>query len=179
MISYLSSAAGSAMKGKSPLLISVFFFILFIGLSGFGLNSVGRRLKVSHMEARFGAAESALRQGQMQVAGRGYRGGLEAWHQALELGCYYPDISGEYLLAGNCYQQQRQPRAAIKCYEEGLPCDPVSISLLTTLGGCAFRLGDYEKAFAALQKSRSIYPLKKEVRPLWKKLRLETRGEKR
>jgi len=52
----------------------------------------------------------------------------------------------------------------------------LSIALLTTLGGCAFRLGEHKKAFSVLQKSRTIFPLKKEVLPLWKKLDNEIRG---
>ena len=150
-----------------------------MGLGWFGVNSVARRLRVAHMEAQFGAADSALRKGQMQAAGRGYSGALQVWQQALKYGGYYPVLSGEYLIAGNCFQQQRQPRAALECYEKGLTFDPVSISLLTTLGGCAFRLGEYDKAFSALQKSRSIFPLKKSVRPLWKKLKKVNRGSER
>ncbi len=167
------------MKRKVALLFSVISFILFVGMGWLGVKSVARRLQVSHMEARFGAADSAVRHGQMQAAGRGYKGALQAWQQVLKYGGYYPILSGEYLIAGNCFQQQRQPRAALKCYEKGLTYDPVSISLLTTLGGCAFRLGEYDKAFSALQKSRSIFPLKKNVRPFWKKLDKVNRGAER
>ena len=150
-----------------------------MGLGWFGVKSVARRLRVSHMEARFGSAETDLRHGRMQAAGRGYHGALQAWQQALKHGGYYPVLSGEYLIAGNCYQQQRQPRAALKCYEEGLTHDPESISLLTTMGGCAFRLGEYNKAFSALQKSRSIFPLPQNVRLLWKKLSEKIKGAER
>lgn len=149
-----------------------------MGIGWFGVNSVARKLRVSHMEAQFGAAEGDLRHGRMQAAGRGYRGALQAWQQALKYGGYYPILSGEYLIAGNCYQQQRQPRTALKCYEEGLAHEPLSISLLSTLGGCAFRLGEYNKAFSALQKSRSIFPLPQNIRLLWKKLNEKNLMEK-
>lgn len=158
------------MKRKSILIIAVLFFLVFLGIGWFGFNSVVLRLHVASMEAQFGAANSALSHGQRQAAVRGYRGALHAW----QLGCrhygYYPRISGAYLIAGNCFQQLHQPRAALKCYEAGLRDNPLSISILTTMGGCAFRLGEYDKAFNALQKSRSIYPLQKKFRLIWKEL---------
>jgi tetratricopeptide (TPR) repeat protein len=132
-------------------------------------------MQTTVMEAQFRGAERVLRQGQKQRAGLGYREVLKLWKQRCK--SYYPRISGAYLIAGNAFQQLGQPRTALRCYETGLLNEPNSIALLTTLGGCAFRLGEYEKAFAALQKSNSIYPLKRSFRPIWKKLKDKNRGD--
>ena len=166
------------MKRKSVLIVAALFFLLFLGLSWFGFNNVVLRFHVAGMETQFGAANAALSHGQRQAAGRDYQGALQSWQLSRKYSGYYPRISGAYLIAGNCFQQLRQPRAALKCYEEGLLNNPVSISILTTLGGCAFRLGEYDKAFAALQKSRLVYPLKRESRLVWKKLQKKNRSNK-
>jgi len=161
------------MKRKSVLIAAVLFFLLFLGLSWFGINTMARRMQIAHMEARFGAAEAALKQGRLQEAGRDYRGAVQAWQKGAQFKGYYPRICRAYLTAGNCYQQSGRLRAALKCYEEGLAGDPFSILFLTTMGSCAYRLGEHKKAFTALQKSSSIYPLKKSLIPIWEELKRE------
>ena len=152
------------------------FFLLFLGLARLGANSVVRRLDMMHLNSNFQAAEAALRSGQKKLAAQAYRAAMEAYQRGLLRGGYYPLRSGEYLTAGNCYQQFRQPRLALQYYEEGLHCDPWSIALLTSLGDCAYRLGESQKALAALEKSQSIYPLKKKMRPILRKLRAGKNG---
>ena len=155
------------------MIIATLFFLLFLSLSWFGISSVAKRLQVAHMEARFGAAEKALRHGRRRKAGRNYRGAVQAWQKGERYCGYYPWLYRAYLIAGNSYQQTGKLRAAMKCYEEGLSGDPFSIQFLTTLGSCAHRLGDNKKAFAVLKKSRSIYPLKKSLIPVWEELKRE------
>ena len=159
------------MKRKLLLVIAGLFFLLFMGMARLGINSVVRRLDMMHLDSNFQAAEAALRSGQKKLASQAYRAAMAAYQRGLSRGGYYPIMSGEYLTAGNCYQQIRQPRLALQCYEEGLQSDPWSIALLTSLGGCANRLGEHQMALAALEKSQSIYPLKKKQRQLLQKLR--------
>lgn len=125
------------------------------------------------MEARFKAAEAALRQGRLLEAGYDYRRAVQAWQKGAQYSGYYPRICRAYLTAGNSYQQSGRLRAALKCYEEGLSGDPLSILFLTSIGSCAYRLGENKKAFTVLQKSRSIYPLKKSLLPVWVELERE------
>ena len=168
------------MKRKLLLVVSGLFLLLFLGMAWFGVGSVMRRLEMTRMNSNFQAAEEALRSGRKKIAARAYRKATVAYQRALLRGGYYPAISGEHLTAGNCYWQRRQPRAALQCYEQGLRSEPWSIALLTSLGNCAFRLGEQQKALAALEKSQALYPLKKEVRPLLRKLRTgRKKGEKK
>lgn len=161
------------MKRKSLLIIASFFFSLFLILSWFGISTVAKRLQIARMEALFGAGEVALRNGRRHEAGLDYRGALQAWQKGEKYYGYYPRLYRAYLIAGNCYQQTGRLRAAMKCYEKGLSGDPFSIQFLTTLGSCAHRLGENMTAFEALKKSRSIYPLKKSLVPVWKELKRE------
>ena len=129
------------------------------------------------MESNFKAAEESLRSDRKKIAVQAYRMATVFYQRALSRGGYYPTRSGEYLTAGNCFWQLRQPRAALQCYEEGLLCEPYSIALLTSMGSCAFSLGEQQKALRALEKSQALYPLKKKFRPVLQKLRAEKRGE--
>ena len=165
------------MKRKILLAVSGLFFLLFLGMAWFGVNSVVRRLEMTHMESNFKAAEAALRSEEKKFAGQAYRAATLAYQRGLMRGGYYPARSGEYLTAGNCYWQLRQPRAALQCYEEGLRSEPYSIALLTSMGSCAFSLGEQPKALAALKKSRALYPLKKTMRPILRKLRAANKGK--
>ncbi len=153
------------------------FLLLFFGMAWFGVSSVARRLDMTHMESNFRAAEEARHGGRKKFAAQAYRAAVVKYRRGLSRGGYYPVKSGESLTAGNCYWQRRQPRAALQCYEEGLRCEPFSISLLSSLGSCAYHLGESEKALVALEKSSSIYPLKKEMRLLLRKLRTAKPGE--
>ena len=165
------------MKRKLLLAVSGLFFLLFLGMVRFGVGSVMRRLEMAHMESNFQAAEAALRSGRKKIAAQAYRVATVAYQRGLLRGGYYPVRSGEYLTAGNCYWQRRQPRAALQCYELGLRSEPWSIALLTSLGSCAFSLGEQQKALTVLEKSQALFPLKKEVRPVLRKLRAGKRGE--
>ncbi|MEA3332570.1 MAG: tetratricopeptide repeat protein [Pseudomonadota bacterium] len=167
------------MKRKLLVVIAGLFLLLFLGMARLGRNSVIRRLDMVSMESNFQMAETALRSGRNKLATQAYRAAIVAYQHGLSRGGYYPVTSGEYLTAGNCYQQIRQPRQALQCYEDGLLSDPWSITLLTSLGGCANRLGEHQRALAALEKSQSIYPLKNKLRPLLQKLRVEERGERK
>ena len=126
--------------------------------------------------SNFQAAETVLHSGQNKLALQAYRAAIVAFQRGLSRGGYYPVRSDEYLIAGNCYPQIQQPRLALRCYDEGLLNDPWSITLLTSMGGCANRLGEYQVALAALEKSQSIYPLKKKLHPLLQKLRVGKGG---
>jgi tetratricopeptide (TPR) repeat protein len=167
------------MKRKSVLMAAVLFLLLFLGLSWFGINTLAKRMQIAHMEARFGAAEAALRQGRLQEAGRDYRGAVQAWQKGAQFKGYYPRIYRAYLVAGNSYQQVGRLRAALKCYEAGLAGDPFSIQFLTSIGSCAYRLGEHKKAFTSLQKSSSIYPLKKSLVSVWEELKRENQRASR
>lgn len=167
------------MNRKLLVVFSTLFLLLFLGMVWWGSRSVARRLDMMRMESTFQAAEAALRSGRKKFAAQAYRAATAAYQRGLSRGGYYPYGSGEYLTAGNCYQQLRQPRLALQNYEEGLRCNPWSISLLTSLGGCAYRLGEYQTALTVLEKSQSIYPLKKQLRPLLQKLRADKRGERK
>lgn len=159
------------MKRKILLAVSGLFFLLFLGMAWFGVNSVVRRLEMTHMESNFKAAEEAVRSGRKKIAVQAYRVATAFYQSGSLRRGYYPSRSGEYLTAGNCYWQLRQPRAALQCYEEGLRSEPCSIALLTSLGSCSFSLGEQQKALSALEKSQALYPLKKKVRPVLQKLR--------
>lgn len=147
------------------------FLGLFLLVCWYGSTSLLRRADMLRMESRFGAAGKALQSGRKAAAGQLYRAATADYQQALSRGGYYPQMGREYLTAGNCYWQQRQLRAAMQCYELGLECDPFSIELLTSLGNCAFRLGERQTALAALEKSRQIYPLKKSARRTLRQLK--------
>ncbi len=167
------------MKSKLLVVVAGLFFLLFLGIAQLGANSIACRLDAMHLDSNYKAAEAALRSGQNKLARRAYQAAIVAYQRGLSRGGYYPGKSDEYLVAGNCYQQIRQPRLALQCYKEGLNWDPWSISLLTSLGDCADCLGEHQIALAALEKSQSIYPLKKSQRKILKKLKtIKKMGEK-
>ncbi len=163
------------MRHKGLFLLLVIFTLLFVVLSRFAYESVARKLDVSLVRAGFEMGEHARRRGKMKIAAANYRGAIKIWEHALQRVGYYPYSGEGYLIACNCWQRLYLSKVAVECYEAGLLGDPYSITLLTGLGACAYRLGEYDKAFTALKKSRSIYPLKKEVRPLWRELSLKWR----
>ncbi len=160
------------MRRKGLLVISILLIVLFVFSSWFGVASVMRKLDATLMRAGFEAAEKSKHCGNWEVANRNYRGAIASWQRVLQSVGYYPDLGGEYLVAGNCLQCLLKVRSALECYEKGLLSDPNSISLLSSMGDCTYRLGEYEKAYFLLSKSRSLYPLKTDIRPLWKNLRL-------
>ena len=159
------------MRDKILPVFSVLFAVLFVTVSWVACESVERKLDATLTRAGFDAGESARIQGEWRTATTNYKGAIKSWQRALQRVGYYPNSGDEYLVAGNCLQRIRRARAAFECYEAGLRADPNSISLLTCMGDCAYSLGEFEKAYDVLQKSRSIYPLKRDIRPLWKKLR--------
>ena len=167
------------MKLKLALGCGAGLFIgLFLLIFWYGSLSVLHRSDMLRMESKFQTADKALRSGQRVVADRFYRAATADYQRGLSKAVYYPRMGGEYLTAGNCYWQLRQLRAAIQCYELGLECDPFSITLLTSLGSCAFRLGERQIALAALEKSRQIYPLKKSARRILRQLKSGVKGER-
>ncbi|HDS16244.1 MAG TPA: tetratricopeptide repeat protein [Proteobacteria bacterium] len=167
------------MTRKGWLLAAGLFFLVFLAVAWFGWHSLARSLAMTRLKADFAAAEQALGSRQPRLAARACAAGIMAYQRGLEHRVYYPEISSEYLTAGNCYRQLNQPRAALQCYEEGLRYDPWSISLLTSLGSCRFALGEPRQALAALEKSQAIYPVKKELQPLLRRLRAAFQGETR
>ena len=165
------------MRRKISLIFAGFFLLLFLGLAWLGCNSIIRRLDMMSMKSNSQAAEAALHSGNKKFAISAFRAAMVDYRQGLTRDVYYPVISSEYLTAGNACQQIRQPRMALQCYDQGLHYNPWSISLLTSLGGCAYRLGEYRIALAVLEKSQSIYPLKKKLQPVLQKLKVSMKDK--
>jgi len=165
------------IKRKMLLVFAGFFLLLFLAGLWLGYESTARRIEMMRMTSDFQAAEAALRSGKKKLASYRYKSALTSFQRNVNRGTYYPEKYSEYLTAGTICQKVRQPRLALQYYRSGLRCNPWSITLLTSLGGCAYRLGEYQTALVALEKSQSIYPLKKVLRPVLQKLRVRMREE--
>ena len=147
--------------------------LLFGGLLWFSYNSVTQRIDAMWMSSEFQAAEAAFKSGKAKLAAYTYRQALSAFQRSENYIAYYPARYSDYLTAGNICQKILQPRLALLYYKIGLKYNPWSITLLTSMGGCAYRLGENQTALIVLEKSRSIYPLKKESLRVLQKLRIK------
>ncbi len=161
------------MKRKILFMVVGLCLLLFGGLLWLSYNSVMQRIDVMRMSSEFQAAEAAFKSGKNKLAGYTYRRALSAFQRSENYAAYYPAKYSEYLTVGNICQKIRQPRRALHYYKVGLHYNPWSISLLTSMGGCAYRLGEYQTALNVLEKSQSIYPLKKELHRVLQKLRIK------
>ena len=164
------------MKRKILFPLTGLFLLLFMGLLWLSYNNIGRRIAMMNMELKFQAAKAALHSGKKKFANYSFKSAMFTFQQNEARGVYYPERSSEYFTAGNICQQIRQPRQALQHYKAGLCCNPWSITLLSNMGVCAYRLGEYPTALAALEKSQSIYPLKKKLRPILQKLSAGVKG---
>ncbi len=132
------------------------------------------------MRARVDAGRDEAQAGNQVNALQLNRRALKDFHSAQVRKGYYFDLGNDYFVAAGCYLRQRNLRAALKAYRQGLEFDPNSINLLTQYGNCAILAGEFKKAFLSLQRSNMIYPfdekVKKSLMTLQKKLKSESNG---
>jgi len=160
---------------RKLLLVGAGVFFLLAGLaSWYGWHSVQRQLLLFRMKNHYDIGQRELRRHHYRRAGAYFNLALKAWHEAEARPGFLPVANGGFdgfLTAGNCYLMQRQLRLARRCYEQALKHDPYSVNVLTALGNCLYRLGEYDLALRYLARSHRICPLKKELRPILEKLR--------
>ncbi len=164
------------MKNKIFFLCpALFFFSLSIGVAWYGSMSVGKQAAMVTMRARFKGAEKALSAGRRQEAAAAYRVATVDYQKGIAKPGYYIGMADDFLTAGNGFWQQGQFRSALGAYRRGLKHEPYSITLLTSAGFCALRLGDAGLATDFLSQSRKIYPANPKVRKALRKLESQRR----
>ena len=148
-----------------------------IGVAWYGSMSVGKQAAMVTMQARFKGAEKALSAGRRQEAAATYRALTVDYQKGVDKPGYYIGMGGDFLTAGNSFWQQGKFRSALGAYRRGLKHDPNSITLLTSAGFCALRLGDSGLATGFLSQSRKIYPANRKVNKALRKLK--SRGQEK
>ncbi|MCD6533827.1 MAG: tetratricopeptide repeat protein [Deltaproteobacteria bacterium] len=160
------------MRNKNFFLcLSLLFLFLSIGVAWYGNMSVGKQAAMITMRSRFEGAEKVLKAGRRKEAAAAYRVVSVDYKKEIVKPGYYIGLGGDFLTAGNCFWQQGQFRSALGAYRQGLKQDPNSITLLTSAGFCALRLGDTALAAGFLQQSKKFYPGNRKVNKALRKLK--------
>ncbi len=149
------------------------FFFLVFGFTTlwYGCMSTAKLAGMTEMRARYAGGERALKDGRQKDAGAGFREAAAAFQKAYERPGYYVGLGEDLLVAGNCYWQFGRFRTALDYYRLALGYDPYNISLLTSLGNAAFRLGEYSEAAVVLERSQELYPVDSKVNKILHLLR--------
>ncbi len=161
------------MKHRLCMIISLSCLSLFLGASWYGIGGVQRQLGLLRLRNFYDLGQEAAGKKDYRKARSCFRLAVRTWEEVAARPGFIPGTAegfDGFLPAGNSYMMIGKPFLGKGCYEWGLAFDPYSISLLTALGNCLYRLGDYEAARKILAASKRIHPLPKKSRRILRQL---------
>jgi tetratricopeptide (TPR) repeat protein len=150
--------------------------LLALAVSWYGWHGVQRQLLLMQVRNHYDMGQRARRRKHGRKARIYFDLALKSWNRARRMPGFLPvenDGFNGFLTAGNCYLMTRQFMRARECFAQAYKYDPNSITVLTSLGTCSYLLGEHERARELLEQSNRIYPLKKKLRLVLKKIQEE------